>query len=283
MKSLVEKKYPKLEELNNLSIDELLKYRFFHLRGSIGKKMEIRDQIDKELINRHEEWTLDNLSHFLAVKPIFDFSCSATKAQKRMGKTLLRMYNLVLYKLVPYDHPNRYKYVENKFLNKLNISKEFMAWTIGNSHEGPNWDDTRKCVDSYISQANTEELNQIAELMISNKVREAASFVVRDDLQSSLKKRLLKFDFIDISDIRHAYEITIDSDFIDNLVNGNKRFLFFQNLGYEINYTRNVIIKINNKLSYDNIKQILFPFMQGKYSLRVHGVLNNFKKYYERK
>jgi hypothetical protein len=260
MKSLVEKKYPKLEELNNLSIDELLKYRFFHLRGSIGKKMEIRDQIDKELINRHEEWTLDNLSHFLAVKPIFDFSCSATKAQKRMGKTLLRMYNLVLYKLVPYDHPNRYKYVENKFLNKLNISKEFMAWTIGNSHEGPNWDDTRKCVDSYISQANTEELNQIAELMISNK-----------------------FDFIDISDIRHAYEITIDSDFIDNLVNGNKRFLFFQNLGYEINYTRNVIIKINNKLSYDNIKQILFPFMQGKYSLRVHGVLNNFKKYYERK
>lgn len=202
MKSFVNKKDvpTRQEELEKLSVGELIKIRLFTLKGS-NTKAEKRAIIiiDDLLCAKTDEFTLDDLTHIMEVRSFKHAMCTRQQRTKGVGSAIITAYNDTLRRLVPADHPFRYRYIVKDFLDKDNARTETVAWLIGNSHYGPGWYHKEDIMKEIIKDASIEELNLLADKLIRGKAHDSKYLLTRmSDLNPDLVQRIMKFTVIDV-------------------------------------------------------------------------------------
>jgi len=258
------------KELKELSIADLIKIRFFTLKGSNTKKeKEALELIDDLLEERELEFTLDDLSHIMEVRSFKDSMSGQKQRIRHMGETLIRVYNSVLCRLVPIDHPFRYRYIMKDYLNNENAKTETMAWLIGNSHFGPGWRQKADTIREIIEEADIHELNILAKRFVDGKASESRFLLTRkDELDPKLLKKIMSFRFISVHDYQSSIpqneSVVINKEFIEGIatskvigVLGDLARQYKNNHSNVSSFHR----KIELEISKNEMKKLLFSYI----------------------
>ena len=285
MKSFVSRALPSENELKKMTIAELIKLRFFNLKGYKSQKAtHISNLVDNELCAREDEFTEDDLVHLIEARPYKNKMTPSHKRVKGIGDRIGVLYNNVLRNLIPIDHPFRYRFVVPEFLDQENAVSETKAWLMGNSHNGPYWNDKTKALKEIFNQCNDREFNLIANQFVEGKSKDAAMLLEYDRLDPNLRAKIMRFTFIDFHNLPRGKTLVVDEDFINGIA-PTRVVKVLSSLCYTVAYQRRQgkvkpkygasDREVEIKVDEQKMKKLLFPYATDK-SADVAEIMKNF-------
>jgi len=157
------------EELEKMSIDDLIHVRFAEIMGNGGTKAaRIRKQTHKVFMGRLDEFTLSHLSHLLLM--LYRYTS--------IPQDVYALYNQLYARLVTADVKYRHQYVWEKALFGNNIVYEVATWIDGKSGiTDQNW--LKNNIAKYVIGLQQEELNDVAEKLYVRKTAHIGALFLR--------------------------------------------------------------------------------------------------------
>lgn len=271
MKSFVDAIIPEEESLSGMPVPELLKIRFFNLKGKSGPKYnKIKERIEETLLAKADDFTLDDLAHLMEARSFKHKMTPRSKRVKGIGSCVVALYNKLIKRMIPFDHPYRYRYIISELLDGDNALDEEKAWLVGNSSYGSGFEHQKNSLIRILRECNQQDFDFISNQLVSGKASISHILLGFKNLDKKLRDEILTFKFINVN---HLKEVDITPEFIDGIAPAKIIDVLYElSTSYKSQWAR---IDITLSTEKSKMKKALFPFIS-KNTGHVQMILNNF-------